>query len=267
MSINIERVKTKNFSMGFFRFGKGEKTLVILPGVSVKSVMDSADIIEKDYQIMEGDFTVYVFDRRKELPLSYTVKDMALDTIEAFKALDLTDIYLFGASQGGMIALEIAINFPGIVKKLALGSTTAYINDERFSACEKWIELANKRDGVGLYLDFCEKLYPSNVFEAYRDAFISVGKTVTEEEFKRFIAITEAMKSFNVVESLNKIECPTLAIGSKDDAVLGPDSTQEIAEKLKAREDFEFYLYDGYGHAAFDTAPDYKEKLLAFFLK
>ena len=32
MGIKIETVKTEDFSMDFFRFGEGERTLVILPG-------------------------------------------------------------------------------------------------------------------------------------------------------------------------------------------------------------------------------------------
>ena len=39
-----------------------------------------------------------------------------------------------------------------------------------------------------------------------------------------------------------------------------------IAEKLDSRMDFRLYMYVGYGHAAFDTAPDYQERLLQFFL-
>ena len=39
----------------------------------------------------------------------------------------------------------------------------------------------------------------------------------------------------------------------------------EIAERLGRRPDFEQYTYDGFGHAAYDTAPDYKERLRRFF--
>ena len=43
------------------------------------------------------------------------------------------------------------------------------------------------------------------------------------------------------------------------------DATMEIAEKLDPRPDFRLYLYMGYGHAAFDTAPDYRERMRKFF--
>lgn len=46
---------------------------------------------------------------------------------------------------------------------------------------------------------------------------------------------------------------------------MAADATMEIAEKLEHRADFRMYLYAGFGHAAYDTAPDYRERLLRFF--
>jgi hypothetical protein len=37
-----------------------------------------------------------------------------------------------------------------------------------------------------------------------------------------------------------------------------------IRDALAGHPDFEWYLYDGFGHAAYDTAPDYRERLLKF---
>ena len=73
MSIPIMTVHTDTFSMDFFRFGKGEKTMVILPGLSVQSVMAVTDAVAAAYKPLEGVFTIYVFDRRKDLPPVYSV--------------------------------------------------------------------------------------------------------------------------------------------------------------------------------------------------
>ena len=60
MSIQIERVQTDKFSMKYFHFGKGKQPLVILPGLSVQSVIPSAAAIEQHYSIFEDEFTVYI---------------------------------------------------------------------------------------------------------------------------------------------------------------------------------------------------------------
>ena len=90
---------------------------------------------------------------------------------------------------------------------------------------------------------------------------------MTDEELARFIRLTEAMRGFDITDKLGKISCPALVIGSKTDDVFGGEASEEIAEGLKNSEDCELYMYDGYGHAAYDCAPDYQERMLRFLLK
>ena len=265
MSIQIETVRTDDISMRFFRFGRGEKTLVILPGLSIQSVMGAADAVAAAYQSLADSYTIYVFDRRAELPSPYTVHDMARDTADAFAALGLRKLCLFGASQGGMIALVLAIEHPELVGKMVLGSSSAHVQQAQYRVIEDWIRLAKAGDREGLYLAFGREIYPPEVFEQYRDTLIAAAATVTDAELSRFITLAEGIKDFNIADELDRIQCPVLALGVYEDAVLDSDATMEIAEKLDDRPDFRLYLYVGYGHAAFDTAPDYRQRILSFF--
>ncbi len=265
---DISTVKTNDFSMDYFKFGRGTRTMVILPGLSVQSVMGSADAVADAFAMAHDDFTSYVFDRRKELPPEYNIYDMAKDTAEAIKQLGLSDIYLFGASQGGMIAMTIAIEHPELVSKLALGSTSSHVKPEQYEALGKWVELAKKGDRTDLYINFGEMIYPPEVFAQYKDYFTEVSKTVTEEELQRFIILASGIKDFNVTDKLGEIRCPVMITGAFEDMVLDDDATMEIAENLDYKQDdFQLYMYTGFGHAAFDTAPDYRKRLLDFFLK
>lgn len=54
--------------------------------------------------------------------------------------------------------------------------------------------------------------------------------------------------------------------GSMDDRALGANASVQIAEQLKGQQGIVFHMYDGYGHAAYDTAPDYKERMMEFFV-
>lgn len=265
MAVIKDTVRTDAFSMDYFRFGTGGKVLVILPGLSIQSVMVAADAVAEAYRSLEERFTIYVFDRRSDMPPRYSVHDMARDTAEAFRVLGLRDVCLFGASQGGMIALVLAIEYPELVGKMVLGSTSAHVQSEQFRVLENWARLAKAHDRVGLYLAFGEEIYPPAVFEQYREALVAAAESVTEEELRRFIILVEGTKDFNVVSELGRITCPVLAVGVFEDSVLDSDATMEIAENLDYRADFRLYMYIGYGHAAFDTAPDYRERLLRFF--
>ena len=264
MSILIETVKTERFTMDFFRFGAGKKTLVILPGLSVQSVMGAADAVAGAYHALTDRYTVYVFDRRKDLPERYFVHDMARDTAEAFRMLGLEQVCLFGASQGGMIALVLAIEHPELVSRMVLGSSSSHIREEQYRVIEGWVRLARAGDREGLYLAFGEEIYPPSVFAQYKEALIEAAGSVTNRDLERFIILAEGMKGFNVSSQLSQIQCPVLALGVFEDSVLDSDATMEIAEKLDERADFRLYMYTGYGHAAFDTAPDYRERILNF---
>ena len=56
---------------------------------------------------------------------SYTTRTMADDTIGLMDCLGIDKAHILGVSLGGMIAQEVAINYPQRVRKLVLVSTTA----------------------------------------------------------------------------------------------------------------------------------------------
>lgn len=263
----IKSVTTEAFTMEYCKFGRGKRNLVMLPGLSVQSVLGSAAAVEDGYQLFTKDYTIYLFDRRKEIPSDYSIHDMAKDTVTVIKALGLKDLYIFGASQGGMIAQVIAIEHPELVAKLVLGSTSSHIQESQQAVIDTWIDLAEKKDAKALYRSFAKEIYPPEVYAQYESYFDDVSKTVTEEELARFVILARSIKSFNVTAELEKISCPVLALGVYEDAVLDSDATMEIAENLDYRPDFMLYMYTGYGHAAFDTAPDYKQRVYDFFQK
>lgn len=260
-------MKTDRFSMEYFRFGKGSRPLVILPGLSVRSVLVDAKVIADQYSDMAEDFSIYVLDRRLDMPEKYGVRDMARDTAEAMEALELKDVCLFGASQGGMMAMLIAAEHPELVSKLAVGSSSACVTEEQYRGLEEWVDLAKKKDAKALYMSFGDKIYPPEVFEQYRPVFMIAAQMATEKDLERFVTLAEGTKGFDILEDIKRIKCPVLITGSLDDAVLGPDSAPQIAEALKGVTDAELYMYDGYGHDSFDTAPDYRDRLTEFFLR
>ena len=264
--MKIETAKTDSLEMDYFRFGRGKKPLVIIPGLAIQSVMASANDIATAYQVLADDFTIYVLDRRKDLPPAYSVRDMARDVREVLRLLRLEQVCVFGASLGGMVALTLAIENPRLVSKLAVGSSAARVTDERFQSIEEWVRLAESGDALGLYLAFAQMVYPQSVVEQSSELLAEAAKTVTDKDLGQFAIRARGLQGFDVLDSLEAITCPLLVIGSTDDGVIGGDASLQIAERLKGRSDFELHMYEGFGHAAYDLAPDYKERLLRFFI-
>ncbi|MCR5122417.1 MAG: alpha/beta hydrolase [Ruminococcus sp.] len=264
--IKTNIVRTDSFSMNYFKFGKGKKTLVIIPGLSVQSIMGLADEVAKAYSVLTDSFTVYLIERRNELPDTYSAREMAHDTAAAIKALGLENVSIFGASQGGMIAMDIALDYPELVQRLVLASVPSYINEERFRVIDSWIKLAEDKKREELYLSFGRNVYPEEVFEQSRELLTAAAKTLTDEELERFVIIAEGMRDHNVHDELSGIACPVMLICSDDDKVFGTDYAFRIRDRLKDHSGFEFYMYNGFGHAVYDTAPDFKERLLKFLV-
>ncbi|MBQ3393122.1 MAG: alpha/beta hydrolase [Lachnospiraceae bacterium] len=264
MKTMIQTVTTDHFQMRYFRFGTaGKQTMVILPGLSVKSVMDSADAVVAAYQLAAPDYDIYLFDRRSDLPSVYSIHDMAEDTAAAMKALGLRDVCLFGVSQGGMISQIIAIEHPELVKALVLASTTAKVSETARAGMETWLPLAKAGDAKGLTEAFMHLLYSEQMLANNQDVITSLSEGVTAEDMARFSILAKAAENFDILDRLGKVQCPVLVLGARQDRVLGPDASEELARALGC----ESYIYEEYGHAVYDEAPDFLARVCAFFGK
>ncbi len=262
MSVKVQTVSIGDTDMDYITFGSGDKKFVIIPGLSIHSVMGLADLIAEAYEAFTEDYTVYLFDRPEELKEDTTIRDLASETAEAMKALDIEDVYLFGASQGGMIAQYLAIDHPELVNRMVLGSTLSRPNDTFKKVAGEWIQMAEKKDEEGLIGGFVDDVYSEATLEAYRDTLISSNLGITDEEYQRFIILAKSCLGFDCYEELASITCPVLVLGSKGDRVVTAEGSEELADALGC----ELYLYDdSYGHGVYDEASDYKQRCLDFF--
>ena len=264
MAIRIETVPCALFRMRFFRFGKpGAQPFVLLPGLSVKPVADSADAVAAAYGDIAAQFEVFVFERRDDLPEEYTVDEMARDTAAAMDALGIRSAVVMGVSQGGMIAQCLALKRPGLVGALVLCSTAAAVKGTGERVLQTWISLAEQGDAAALMRAFAETIYTDAFYARYQTAFARLAQTVTAGELERFVRLAKGTPGFNVEQRLSAVFCPALVVGAKGDRVFGPEPSEDLAEALNAR----LILYDDYGHAVYDEAPDLHAHILAFLGK
>lgn len=260
--MKTDLVRIGEIEMEYFSFGSGERAFVILPGVSTRSLMLSAMAVSAAYKAFGEEYTVYGFDRRRNMPDGYTVRQMAEDTAAVMQELNISDADIFGASQGGMIAMCIAINHPGLVRKMVLGSTAAKMDDLGKKGTDRWVALAESGDLTALTAELIDSLYSVNTIGKYKDVLLHMNDGMTDYDIRRFILQTQALDDFDISGELSKIQCPVLVIGSEGDKVLSPSQSRMIAEAVNAS----IYMYsDEWGHCVFDEAPDYKQRMLDFY--
>lgn len=258
--MEILTVKANNNSIKYFTFGNGDKPFIIIPGLSLKSVMLSADAVASAYSQFAEEYTVYAFDRAENITNGYTVENMADDTALAMIELGIENAYVFGASQGGMIAQYLAIKYPKLVAKLVLGSSASRLNEISSKVINEWVDYAKNKDVVSLNHSIFTHLYSKEFLDSFGDALYEIEKDGTPDEMERFVLMASACNDFNTYDNLSKIKCPVLVLGAKNDRVLTGTASIEMAEKLGC----ELYMYDG-GHAVYDEAPDYKDRIQNFF--
>lgn len=249
------------FEMEYDVFGQGEKTMVIIPGLSVKSVMLSAEAVESAYASFAQDHTVYMFDVRKNVPEGYSLFDFAEDTAAVMKSLGIEKADLFGASMGGMVSLMITAGHPELVSRLMVAATKSRKTESDPGTITLWREDAEAKDRKKLAEDMTDLIYCEETLKAFRETLLEGLKDITEEELRRTEILTKAIDAFDGYDRLGKITCPVFAVGSEGDRVFGTEGVREIAEATGG----ELYIYREYGHGLYDEAPDFRDRMHAFF--
>ncbi len=243
------------------KFGSGEKVFVILPGLSIHSVLNSASAVSEAYKAFGEEYTVYLFERPDDIAPGCSLYDIAASTASAFRSLGITSADIFGASQGGMIALSLLIDYPALCNRVILGSALSHPNDTFLSVTKMWIEKAVKRDEKGLIESFMECVYSKNTVEKFGKAIIEANRGITEEEYEHFIILASSSLSFDVSKRLKEIKSPVLVLGSEGDRVVTGEASREIAKGIGCG----CFIYPPiYGHAVYDEAPDYRKRMLDF---
>ena len=253
-------LKLENMEMDYITFGTGTKSLVMIQGLSTRGINGFSIPLSIMYRIFAKEYRVYVFDRRKVLGEKITVRELASDIAKAMDALQITNADVFGVSQGGMIAQYLAIERPDLVHKLVLAVTLSRNNDTVKVVVANWIALTEKGDFKTLVADMAVKMYTDTYIKRYRFFMPLLTVFQKPKDEKRFITLAKACLTCNTYEELEKIQCPVLVIGGKEDKIVTGEASEEIAEKLGCQ----IYMYEKMGHAIYEEAKDFNERVYNF---
>lgn len=254
-------LKLGNTEMDYVSFGKGEKNLVVIPGLSLRGVKGTALPLAHMYRIFANEYRVYVLDRKADIPEGYTTEEIAEDTATAMELLGIANADVFGVSHGGMIAQYIAINHSQLVNKLVLAVTLSRTNDTVKSVIEGWVKMSEEGNYDSLVTDMMEKLYSDAYLKKYRFMLPVAAKLSKPKDFGRFIILAKACLTCDTYDRLEQIKCPVLVLGGKQDKIVTGYASEEIAEKLGCQ----IHMYETLGHSAYEEANDFNSRILNFF--
>ena len=170
----------------------------------------------------------------------YTMRDMADDVVGLMDHLGIDRAHVLGMSLGGVVAQEVAINYPERVIKLVLAST--YPGGEETETMSREI-----RENLGLREGFSpEDMRSVDILEfmgtvTARSFNNKLFRTIMVPLSRRYassigldslLAQFEASATSNTLDRLHLIEAVTLVITGSEDRVLPPRSSEVIEGKI-----------------------------------
>lgn len=254
------KLTANGMQFDYIRFGSGKKPLIMIQGLNTRGIKGAALSLAYMYRIFAKEYTVYLFDRRPVVYDGITVRDMAEDIASAIDALGLRNADVFGTSQGGMIAQYLAIDRPDLVRRLVLAVTLSRNNDTVKQVVGDWIEMAERGDMKRFVLDMAEKMYSETYVKKYRPIMPLLTILQKPKDVKRFVILAKSCLTCDTYDILDKIKCPVLVIGGKQDKVVSGVASEEIAEKLGCA----LHMYENLGHAAYEEAQDFNQMVYDF---
>ena len=179
------------------------------------------------------------------------------------KELHIESADVFGVSQGGMIAMALTLEHPDRVDKLVLGVTSSRANENIKQVVNRWVICAKNKDHVTINKETFSLMYTDKYLKKYKILMPLLIRIIKPKNFHRFEILASAILDFDCYDRLNEIKCPVLVLGGEQDKITTSKASVEIAEKLKC----EIHIYPQYGHAAYEEAKDFNNRVYEFLLK
>lgn len=263
---NVTTVEANGIAIAYDRRGQGP-SLVMIAGVGY-----GGWVFHQQLPALASHFDVLTFDNRgvgdSDKPDEpYSIDLFARDTLGLMDALEIDRAHVLGVSQGGMTALQMALNAPDRVDRLVLCATThggphiVYPDMEVIQFLAQRSGPPEERFQKGFQLSFSEDFLDSEP-----PALSRIRERLLTNPQPDYAYQRQAMApmDFNAEPRLDEIEHPALVISGSADRVVPCENSERLAEKLP---NAQLEILDGAGHLCFIEQPETFNRTVIAFLK
>ncbi len=201
-----------------------------------------------------------------------TIEQMAKDAITFIKAMGFTQVDLFGFSMGGMVAQEIVLLEPQLVRKMVI-TGTGPAGGEGISKVGR-ITSIDMLKGYLTFQDPKQFLFFTRTPSGIRAGkeFLARLKERTEDRDKEItvaalLAQLKALRRWGAKKpaDLSKVHHPVLVANGDNDRMVPTKNTHDLARRLP---NSELIIYPDAGHGGvFQFHADFVPKMLAFLAR
>jgi 3-oxoadipate enol-lactonase len=254
--MKVPKVRVGEISMYYVEAGQGEP-LVLVMGLG-------ADHLAWGFQfpVFAERYRVIAFDNRgagqSDVPdRPYTTRMMAGDTVGLMDVLGIERAHVLGASLGGMIAQEIALNHPGRVRSLQLhctlgrpdGFLRAQISAGRIQRRGLSREESLRAGYLWLFAPSTYNERPEFV-EMFVQNALANPFPMSLTGFERQC---DAVETHDALDRVHAIRCPVLITVADQDVLVPERFSRALSKRMPGAE---FRLIEGAGHGYFWESPD-----------
>jgi len=278
-TVNWKNVPTRTITAGGVVFAYRELG-TNNPGTPVVFLVHLAAVLDNwDPRVVDGFAAkrrVIAFDNRGVGASSgspaTSIEQMAKDAITFIKAMRLGQVDLFGFSMGGMIAQEIVLMEPQLVRKMIIAGTGP-AGGEGISAVARVTYLDMVR-GLLTRQDPKQFLFFTRTPDGIRagKAFLARLKERSQNRDKKATVIVlhaqlKALRRWGSKKpaDLSKIQQPVLVANGDSDRMVPSKNTHDLARRL-SNSDLIIYPDSGHG-AVFQFHTDFVPKALEFLAR
>ncbi|GAA3236469.1 alpha/beta fold hydrolase [Actinocorallia longicatena] len=254
--------------LSYERTGQGEDVLLIMGQNAAGHVWN----MHQTPALNRAGYRTTTFNNRGVAPSSappgrYTLADMVADTRGLIEALDLGPCRIVGASLGAMIAEELAIHSPSLVRSAVLVATRPRADAVRRAqtlADRALVEQGIRLPAAYQAVDTVQKmLSPATqrddaTISTWLEIFELAAETGAEAGGQTWVETIEDRRP-----DLSKITAPCRVIAFTDDGVAPPHLAAETADAIPG---CDFVEISGCGHLGFLERPDEVNTAILEFL-
>jgi 3-oxoadipate enol-lactonase len=213
----VPKLEVNDIDLYYETAGRGQPVLFLHGlGSSSRDWERQVAVCSKAYQTITLDLRGH---GRSDKPRSgaYGIPRLAADTAALLRALDLGPVNLVGLSMGGMVAFQLALDAPLLVKSLVIINSQPELKlrtwRERTAALKRLliIKLLGMRK-MGQALG--QKLFPGEDQGDLRATFIARW---ADNDARAYFRTLTSLIGWSVAERLSEIGCRTLVIGAEQD--------------------------------------------------
>jgi pimeloyl-ACP methyl ester carboxylesterase len=185
-----------------------------------------------------------------------SVEMMADDAAEVLQALGIPSAHVAGFSGGSIIAQELALRHPDLVRSLVLQSTwpapDPYLRS--WGRFVRWLaEVAPSERAFleGFFLDiYTARAHNDGTVDQIIEEVLAFPHKQTTEDLQRFL---DAFLDHDTTERLPKIAAPTLVLAGGRDSTSRPELCRAVADRIPGAR---FEVMEEEAHQPFQEVPD-----------